>query len=98
MNIRLLSFNVRGLNAPEALENLRYYIHSLRQHPDILFLQEHKLRMGQHQSIAKKLWKEATTWCLEATLGYNHNPLEPGAGKGGVMTMLAPRWANAVHA
>ena len=59
-------------------------------------LQEHKLHNTQAQQLGNKLWRGAKTWCLEATLGCNNNLEEDGAGKGGIATLLAPRWAQLV--
>ena len=42
------------------------------------------------------MWREATVYCLDATPGYNHNPLDQGAGKRGVMILLAPRWSHVI--
>ena len=96
MKLRLLLLNVRGLNASEAMENLRRYIQGIHLCFNMIFLQEHKLRLGQYHAIAKKMWHEATVHCLDATPGYNHNQFDQGAGKGGVMALLAPRWSHVI--
>jgi hypothetical protein len=59
-------------------------------------LQEHKFRSTQAQQLRNKLWRGTQTWCLEATMGYNNNPDDNGAGKGDVATLLAPKWAQLI--
>ena len=63
---------------------------------DILMLQEHKLRNLQAHQLERKLWRGAKNWCLEATAGYNNAPQDERAGKGGVATLLVPKWAQLV--
>jgi hypothetical protein len=48
------------------------------------------------QQLERKLWRGAKTWCLEATAGYNNAPQDEGASKGGVATLLVPKWAQLV--
>jgi hypothetical protein len=96
MNLNIISYNVRGLNDQMATDTLQHYLHILRPKPDIIMLQEHKLRNLQAQELGSKLWRGATTWCLEATMGYNNGPRDAGSGKGGLATILVPRWVKMV--
>jgi exonuclease III len=74
MQLNLLSYNVRGLNDLAAVNALQHYVHSLQPKIDILMIQEYKLCNSQALQLGKRLWKGATTWCLEATVGYNNAP------------------------
>jgi exonuclease III len=96
MNLNLISYNVRGLNDQMALDTLHHYLHGIMPKIDILMLQEHKLRNTQALQLGAKLWRGATMWCLDATVGYNNGPLDAGASKGGLATFLAPQRANLV--
>lgn len=85
MKLRLLSQNVRGLNDPQAVANLRQYIHS---HPvDFLFIQEHKLRGQGAANLGRLLWKKATTLHTDAEPGYSDGS---PSSKGGVASIIVP--------
>jgi exonuclease III len=96
MKIQLLSYNVRGLNTPGAIEALRTYIFGIKPSLDIVMIQEHKLRLVAAQQLSDRLWKRAQAWCLEAEDDYNHLSQDAGAGRGGVITLLNPRWKQFV--
>jgi len=92
MKIQLISQNVRGLNDPLAIDNLRQYLHT---HPvDFLFIQEHKLRGAAVENMGRKIWKRATTLFTHTEPGYNTDGSH--AGKGGVASFIAPQWKNHV--
>lgn len=95
MIIRLLSFNVRGLNDKSSILMLRNYFQSL-SYPDIILLQEHKLRNQESSALGKALWPQASSWALEASVGYNNDPSGPGAGKGGLITLVGPKYAHMI--
>lgn len=85
MKFKTLSQNVRGLNDPSALDNLRNYI---RQNPvDFLFLQEHKLRGSGATQLGRSIWKHATTFITGADVGYSIDG--KNANKGGVATLIS---------
>jgi exonuclease III len=96
MQLTILSYNIRGLNDPGAVGALQHYVKGLQLGVDIFMLQEHKLRNSQAQQLGRRLWRGAKTWCLEATVGYNNAPQDEGVGRGGVATLLSPRWGALV--
>jgi exonuclease III len=89
MKINLLSFNVRGLYDLASIPTLKHYLSASPQ-IDIILLQEHKLRLQAAQELGAKLWKDGTAWTLDASPGYGNLPHLPGAGKGGISTLLSP--------
>jgi len=92
MKIKLLSHNVRGLNDPKAMDNLR---HNIRKNPiDLFFIQEHKLRGKGVDQLGQSLWRRAIALCTEAAPGYTEDG--KNAGKGGVASFLSPRWAKLI--
>jgi exonuclease III len=93
MNFKLLSFNVRGLNEDSSIPILRNYISSIPV-LDVLCVQEHKLRGAAVDQLGRKLWPQAKCWSIEATPGYTLQV--HSTGKGGIATLLAPRWAALV--
>jgi len=92
MKLKILFQNVRGLNDPSAIDNLRNYIQ--RDPVDILFIQEHKLRGSSALNIGKMLWKRATSLVTEAEQGYTATG--GSAGKGGLLTLVSPKWSNLI--
>lgn len=90
MKIKILTHNVRGLNDPLAVANLRTYIQ--RNPVDVLFIQEHKLRGNSIANLGRQVWKRAKTFFTEAEPGYNTDG--SNSGKGGIATFISPRWAN----
>jgi exonuclease III len=54
MNLKLLTFNVRGLNDLLSVPKLKHYFNFLPS-KDILLLQEHKLRLHAAQDLGLKL-------------------------------------------
>jgi exonuclease III len=93
MNFKLLSYNVWGLNSSGAIPLLKNYIQSVPS-LDVVFIQEHKLRLLTTRKLGRALWSHAVSWCLDVSVGYGHDPLTPGAGKGGVLILLHPRWLS----
>lgn len=92
MIIHLLSQNIRGLNDPQAIDNIRLYIQS--NPVDFLFLQEHKLRGQAAENMGRLIWKRATTLYTQALPGYNLNG--SSSGKGGVVSLIASKWASLI--
>lgn len=92
MKLKLLSYNVRGLNDPASIDNLRNYLH--RNPVDFLFIQEHKLRGQGALHLGRTLWKCATTFITEAEPGYTIDGTH--SGKGGMATLIAPRWSKLI--
>lgn len=98
MKIHLLSLNVRGLNEDAAVDTVQAYIRDMRPTLDIVAIQEHKVRGLSLTQVTTRLWRQAKAFGLEASVGYGHNPLGAGAGCGGLITMLHPRWTRMVSA
>lgn len=92
MKIKLLSQNIRDLNDPVAIDNLRLYLN--RNPVDILFLQKHKLQGPGASNLRRQLWKRARYLYTEAEPGYTLNRML--AGKGGVAAFISPKWTNLV--
>jgi hypothetical protein len=86
MNFKLLSYNVRGLNSSGVIPLLKNYIQSVPS-LDVVFIHEQKLRLLAARELGRALWSHAVSWCLDASVGYSHDPATPGAGKGGVLTL-----------
>lgn len=57
-----------------------------------MFIQEHKLRGQGALNLGRSLWRRATTFCTEAEIGYT--PDGSNAGKGGIASLIAPKWAK----
>jgi hypothetical protein len=91
MNFKLLSYYVRGLNSSGAIPILKNYIQSVAS-LDLVFIREHKLRLQTARELGRALWSQAVDWSLEAWVGYGHDTQAQGAGKGGILTLLHPRW------
>lgn len=85
----MLSYDVRRLNAPQAIDTLKHYIQGLKLSLDFLFLQENKLRQKTATKLHKQLQVRSTYWCLDATVGCTGD--DNKAGKGGVATFIAPK-------
>ncbi|KAG0628129.1 hypothetical protein M758_1G003200, partial [Ceratodon purpureus] len=98
MRLNLLSFNARGLNDPAATDSLQFYLKACQPAPDIVYIQEHKRRGIALSSLGPALWRHALSFGLDASPGYGNQDHEDGAGCGGVLTLLAPRWSHAVTA
>lgn len=92
MKFKLLFQNVRGLNDPVALDNLKNYVS--RNPVDFLFLQEHKLRGTRASQLGRSLWKQATTFYTKADVGYTIDGRN--AGKGGVASLISPKWTKLI--
>ena len=96
MKVHLLSLNVRGLNEGASVNLLQSYIRDCQPSLDFIAIQEHKLRGTALAAMGTRLWRHAPYFSLEATAGYGHDPADPGAGCGGVLTLLHPRWERHV--
>lgn len=98
MKLQMLSFNARGLNDEAAVTNLQSYIRNSIPVPDIVAIQETKLQGGAASYVGGRIWRPATCFSLDATPGYGYDPTEPGAGCGGIMIFIHPRWARKIGA
>lgn len=87
MMIKIVTFNVRGLNEPRKIDRLRQYFQNIQGGIDVILLQEHKLRGEKAANLGKHIFPNGKCWTQEADIGYNVNGLE-GAGKGGISTIL----------
>jgi hypothetical protein len=83
------------LNNLASIRTLRNYVGNIRE-LDILFIQEHRLQNQAARDLGPKLWPSSTSWCLEASPGYNNDPTVVGAGCGGIITLLHPKWSKKV--
>ena len=88
MNFKILSFNVKGLNNPEALGLFRNYIGSIPW-LDLLCVQEHKLRLLEVENMHRYLWPCTRSWICDASLGYNNTIIDQDAGCGGIAIILS---------
>jgi hypothetical protein len=95
MNLKLVTFKVRGLNHLTSVPTLQNYISSISA-LDVLCIQETKLRGASAASLGHRLWPQAQCWSVEASQGYANNLDGTSAGKGGIVTLLAPRWVSFV--
>ncbi|KAG0595482.1 hypothetical protein M758_UG169900, partial [Ceratodon purpureus] len=68
-----------------------------RPGPDLVAIQEHKLRGTAVTSIGQRLWRHAPAFCLAVSPGYGHHLDTNGAGQGGVLTLLHPRWQRNIR-
>lgn len=98
MKLNLLSFNVRGLNDDSAVELMRSYLTNSQPSLDFVALQEHKICGSGTTRLGDRLWRGSQSFVLEALVGYGHDPSDPGAGCGGVITLINPKWASHIGA
>lgn len=87
MNLKILTFNVRGLNDKASLAMLQHYVRAVPA-LDVLLIQEHKLRRDAAVTLGTRLWQQAGVWTREDSPGYNHDGSDDGAGCGGVATFV----------
>lgn len=95
MMIKVITFNVRGLNDPRKVDRLRNYFQGNLGGADVILLQEHKLRDTKAANLGRSLFPKRKCWVLEAEPGYNVDGHE-GAGKGGICTILHEKLAPSV--
>lgn len=98
MKLQLLTFNFRRLNEDAAVDTMREYITALRPSLDIFALQEHKARAPLLDRLGTRLWKHASTFAPEATVGHGHAAQDPGVGYDGVFTFIHPKWVRQIGA
>ncbi|KAG0573836.1 hypothetical protein KC19_VG213600 [Ceratodon purpureus] len=98
MRLNLLSSNARSLNDPTAVDSLKLYIQDCQPTLDIIFIQEHKRRGEALLQLGPPLWRQATSYGLDASPAYGNEDDDPGAGCGGTISKLSPRLAHAVSA
>ena len=55
MRVNMLTFNVRGLNNPQKVDRLKTYLYFIIPRPDLIFLQEHRLREQKAEQLGKML-------------------------------------------
>lgn len=80
-----LSFNARGLASRQRRVAARHLLASLRARPDVLCLQEHKLRAGRLNKIPNEVWPRIHWLCAPAAEGLHaRRNLGVEAGRGGV--------------
>lgn len=72
MKLQLLSFNARGLNEDAVVDTMKAYTMAHRTSLDILAIQEHKTRGSVLTHLGGRIWRDATAFGLEASVGYGH--------------------------
>lgn len=83
--LRILSYNIRGLASRSRRVRTRILLENLHHQPDILCLQEHKLRQGRTDRIQREVWRSASWICAPAAEGVHASRNQQViAGKGGV--------------
>lgn len=84
-SLTTLSLNLRGLTSWARRLRTRLLVDNLRDRPDIICFQEHKLRLGKIDCIQREVWSGARWICAPASEGVhstgNNNVV---AGRGGV--------------
>lgn len=95
MILKIITFNVRGLNELRKIDRLRIYFQTIQGGTDVILIQEHKLRGEKATNLGKHLAPYGRCWTLEAEAGYNINGRE-GAGKGGISTIVHNKLAPSV--
>jgi exonuclease III len=90
MILKIISFNVRGLNDTASIPTLRNYVESIPS-LDVLCLHETKLLGQTAASLGQRLWQSAQCWSIEASAGYAKAIDGTGVGKGGIAMLLAPK-------
>lgn len=84
-SLSILTYNIRGLTSRARRVRTRLFIEGLRQRPDLVCLQEHKLRLGKTDCIRKEIWAAAHWVCAPAADGaHAFRNLNVESGKGGV--------------
>jgi hypothetical protein len=91
MQLHLISHNVQGLNAPLAPQTLNHYYKEHFRTLDILCLHEYKLRGPKLTELGNQVWRDAYLLHCAASLAYNHDEDERGAGSGGICTFVSPQ-------
>jgi len=79
--------NVQGFNFEKEVHNLMIYLHGLILHVDIVFLQEHKVRVQKNNKL---VWKDVTNWVMKTSPNYRnlHNEKRIGQGSTYVLSGL----------
>jgi exonuclease III len=67
MDLRVVSFNVRGLSTLSAERKLRVFLNSLQF--NVLFLQETKLREDDWDFIGCRIWRDGVFFIAPAAPG-----------------------------
>lgn len=79
MKLNLLTINIRGFNDNAAVDTIQRYIQSCNSLPDVVNIQEHKLRGPALQQTGRRLWQQTTCYSIEATVGYGDATDDLGA-------------------
>ena len=91
-----MTFNVKGLNDPKQIDRVRQYLEFVKPRPNIIIIQEHKLRNVRAHNLGSRLLKDASYFLNEEESGYNHRDGEPGAGCNGIATIISWKWEGLV--
>lgn len=90
--VTILTYNVRGLANRHRRLRAKQFLGSLHHRPDILCLQEHKLRAGRLQRLEWEVWKGASWYVAPATDGRHAQRNDNvTAGLGGLAVAVSPR-------
>lgn len=95
MKLKIVSFNVWGLNAPASIPTLKHYLDSIPT-IDVLLLQEIKLRNVACNKLKTSLWQQAASWVVEASPEYGNGDSARRVEKVGIVTFIAPQYTNCV--
>lgn len=97
MKLQIVSQNLQGVNHVEAPLKVRNYFQPHLSHTSVLCFQEHKLRGNKMTDFGHKVWRSATFYGCEASIGYNHGDGHPGAGRGGICMFVSPQLTPHIH-
>lgn len=98
MKVSILSQNLQGLNDVDKVARVINYMRKFLGSTHFLCFQEHKLRGARLFDLRDKIWATADFYFQEASLGYNNELGEEGAGCGGVCMWIAPSIKHLVAA
>jgi hypothetical protein len=96
MKLHVMTYNVHGLNMEEDTCKLSYYFKGIHPRLDIIVLQKHELRGNKVKKVGELLWKEVSSWIIEAKEGYTSEMQHGQINKGGSCVWLDPKWAKLV--
>jgi len=98
MKWNILTHNIRGLNDPENIDKEKGFIKSISPRPDVIFLQEHKLRGRSLDNLGYRIMPGYASWVFEAAPGERNWANPDAAGKWGVRILLTHKYARLVTA
>lgn len=97
MKVQIYSQNIQGAYNSLAPLRVRNYYKAHFKNIDVLCFQEHKLRGTKLLDFGNKVWRRATYLGCDASLGYNDQDGQEGAGKGGICMFISSKLAPFIH-